>query len=113
MKWNYIDTDGNPKKMGVYWVTLIYPEIRGGERTGRTLAEVSTRYFDRAEIVGNWKMGDQPDHGLIWSEETGSSEDERVWAWAEMEEIPFPKRLPKGVTKSLGWVKDGEALEEE
>ena len=27
-KWNYVETNGNPTKAGMYWVTLIYPMRR-------------------------------------------------------------------------------------
>ncbi len=104
MKWNYVDTDGNPTKEGVYWTTLIYPEYKKGKETGRTLCQISSRYFgniDKEPGLINWKMKDQKDEGLIWTEETGSSMDETVWAWAEMEETPFPERLPAGVVKDI------------
>lgn len=44
-KWNYVEKDGNPTKAGVYWVTLIYPEWKEGQKTGKYIAEVDTRYF--------------------------------------------------------------------
>lgn len=102
MKWHYRDEKGNPQTPGVYWVTLIYPEIRDGKETGRTVAEVDTRYFadiDKNPDLENWVMEDEPEHGLVWTEQTGSFEHERVWAWAELDETPFPERLPEGVEK--------------
>ena len=44
-QWNYVEKDGNPKKAGLYWVTLIYPERKDGKKTGKFMAEVDTRYF--------------------------------------------------------------------
>ena len=44
-QWNYVQKDGNPKKAGLYWVTLIYPERKDGKKTGKFMAEVDTRYF--------------------------------------------------------------------
>ena len=104
MKWHYVDEEGNPKKSGVYWVTLIYPEQKkvdeeGNEwkATGKTLVDVDTRYLGEATKDNlEWKMQGQPDNGLIWTQETGSYEGETVWAWAEMEETPLPERLPEG-----------------
>ena len=62
---------------------------------------VDTLYFcdDKAEGLTDWTMVDEPNDVLVWTEETGSMPNERVWAWAEMEETPFPDRLPEGVTK--------------
>lgn len=37
-KWNYVEKDGNPTKAGVYWVTLIYPEWKEGQKTGKYIA---------------------------------------------------------------------------
>ena len=112
MKWNYVDKDGNPKKAGRYWVTLIYPEVKNvgedgqkHEPTCKMIAEVGSRDFmDITNVYRgtDWRMCDQPETGLVWTEEIGSSEKETVWAWAEMEEIPFPERLPEGVEKYRG-----------
>ena len=89
--WKYIDKDGNPEKEGVYWVVLLY------ENFGKTIAEVDTRYFGEAEKNEGWIMEGQPDTGLVWTEETGSYEGERVWAWAEIGRPQFPERLPENV----------------
>ena len=110
MKWNYVDKDGNPKKAGRYWVTLIYPEMKQvseddtqeWEPTGKMLAEVTARDFtdlSKQPDIKSWIMKGQPESGLAWTEEVGSSQNETVWAWAEMEELPFPERLPEGVEK--------------
>lgn len=106
MKWHYCDEKGNPPKGGIYWVTLIYPEIRDGKETGRTVAEVDTRCYadiDKNPDLRNWVMEGEPEHGLVWTEQTGSSEHERVWAWAELDGTPFPERLPEGVEKCQGY----------
>ena len=109
MDWKYVDTDGNPSKPGMYWVTLIYPEMKqdggGWKPTGKILAEVDTRCFedfDKNPDFKSWKMCDQPDSGLAWSEECGSSQNEKVWAWAEYENPSFPERMPDGVEKYSG-----------
>jgi hypothetical protein len=51
MKWNYVDTDGNPKKEGVYWATIIY---RGWDREKQKPNDdkyvmIDTRYFCNAK----------------------------------------------------------------
>ena len=103
MKWNYVDTDGNPQKEGVYWATIIYHgwDREKQEPNDDKYVMIDTRYFCNAKEkeIDGWKMDDQPDSGLVWTEETGSMPSESVWAWAEMEETPFPDRLPEGVTK--------------
>ena len=104
MEWKYVDKDGNPAKEGVYFVTLIYSEMGDEEVPGHMVAEVDTRYFGDAEKYAGWIMKDQPNTGLVWTKEMGSAEDEVVWAWAELEEAPFPERLPDGVSKYYGWV---------
>ena len=101
MKWNYIDKDGNPTKDGTYWVTLIFSgwDKEKQEPNDVNFVMIDTRYFGDAKECEGWIMNDQPKEGLVWTEETGSMPNERVWAWAEMEETPFPDRLPEGVTK--------------
>ena len=94
MKWNYVK-DGNPTKEGVYWVCLLFPEYNDGP-TGRTAAEINTRWFGTGE---GWRMEGEPETGLAWHEETGSYYHEKVYAWAEHEEPPFPDVLPDGVVK--------------
>ena len=102
MKWHYIDTEGNPQKAGVYWTALIFPEIRDGKDTGRTMVNVETRYFGDAMESKGWIMQDQPEEGLVWTEQSFSWDREKVWAWAELSETPFPERIPDGVYKYEG-----------
>ena len=62
-KWNYVEKDGNPTKAGVYWVTLIYPEWKEGQKTGKYIAEVDTRYFadlKKEPDCKEWIMSGQP-----------------------------------------------------
>jgi len=107
MKWNYVDKDGNPKEAGVYHVTLLYPELdlvegRYWKPTGKMLVTIDDRFFadlTRRPDLAYWKMCGQPDSGLVWTTECGSYANETVWAWAEIEEQPFPERLPAGVEK--------------
>ena len=104
MKWHYMDTEGRPKKEGVYWVTLIFSgwDREKQEPNNERLVTVETRYFGSAEANSGWVMEDEPEEGNVWTEECGSMPNERVWAWAEMEETPFPDRLPDGVKKWEG-----------
>lgn len=105
MNWHYMDTDGRPKKEGLYWVTLIFSgwDREKQEPNNEKFVMVDTRYFcdAKAEDLTDWTMVDEPNDGLVWTEETGSMPNERVWAWAEIEETPFPDRLPNNVKK---WV---------
>ena len=103
MKWKYTDTDGRPKKAGVYWAAVIFNgwDKEKQQPNNELFVMVDTRYFGdaKAEDLESWKMNGEPDEGLVWTEETGSFSNERVWAWAEIEETPFPERLPDGVKK--------------
>ena len=93
MVWHIVEQDGNPTKPGIYLCVLIYPH------EGQNLATVESRCFanldEDPDLVG-WKMDDQPDHGLAWTEETGSSPHEKVYVWAELPPVDYPK-LPEGV----------------
>lgn len=96
-KWQYVEKDGNPTEAGVYLVTLIYPEIDNGKKTGRQFAETDFRYLanlDERPDVKSWALGGQPEHGLVWLERCGSYFGEQVYAW-----MPAPKiaDLPEGV----------------
>lgn len=73
-KWNYVEKDGNPTKAGVYWVTLIYPEWKEGQKTGKYIAEVDTRYFadlKKEPDCKEWIMSGQPEGDFAWTEQTG------------------------------------------
>lgn len=98
-KWHYVEKDGNPIREGDYIVTLVFDEFKNNERTGKKKACVEMRYFgdvDKDPSLKDWKMYDQPDHGLIWTEQCGSSWHEHVHAWIPLEEFPIAK-LPEGV----------------
>lgn len=41
-------------------------------------------------------MIDQPDIGLVWTEQTGSFPNEQVYAWLEISKTELPK-LPEGL----------------
>lgn len=100
-QWNYVEKDGNPKKPGLYWVTLIFPERKGGKKTGKLLAEVASRYYadlDKEPGLKGWTMDGEPDSGLAWTEECGSISGEKVYAWMPIESVEIAK-LPKGVEK--------------
>ncbi len=98
-RWRIVERDGNPKKAGMYFVILIYDEWENGEKTGRSIAEKSTRYFvdiDKNPALRNWVMDDQPDHGFAWTEQTGSIAGERVYAWLDLDYTELPS-VPEGV----------------
>ena len=101
-KWTY-SADGRPDKEGIYWCILLYDEWEDGKRTGRKRAAVDTRYFgDIADDVARtWVMDNEPETGLVWTEETGSYDHEQVWAWRPtLKDDPIYKEdinLPYGV----------------
>lgn len=100
-KWIY-SADGRPDKEGIYWCVLLYDEWEDGKRTGRKRATVDTRYFgDIADDVARtWVMDNEPETGLVWTEETGSYDHEQVWAWRPtLMDDPLCKdiKLPYGV----------------
>lgn len=100
-QWNYVEKDGNPKEPGTYWVTLIYPEWKDNKKTGRLLAEVDTRYFadlDKNPKLKGWIMDSGPENGLAWTEECGSTAEEKVYAWMPMEDIEIAD-LPENVER--------------
>ena len=95
-KWHIVSEDGNPKKAGTYFVMLIYPEWEDGEDTGRRGGCVGTRDLMNAEDARGWIMQDQPEEGLVWTDQVGSTYGESVYAWLELEEAEMPK-FPDGV----------------
>lgn len=100
-KWHYVETDGNPKEPGEYWVTLIHPEWKDGKRTGRNVAEVTQRYFadlDENPDCKYLKMDGEPDEGLAWIEDPGSIMFEKVYAWMPIEDVDIAE-LPEGVER--------------
>ena len=84
-------------------MTLIYPEFKAGKKTGRLLAEIASRYFcdidERPDLIG-WRMTGEPDHGMVWTEDTESYQGESVWAWKPMENIEIAE-LPEGVEEII------------
>lgn len=102
--WKYVEKDGNPTEAGMYWVTLLYDEcftecgVQEIKFTGKKCATVGIRYFgditEDPELAG-WKMDDQPDTGLVWTEETGSSFGEKVWAWLPIGAVSIAE-IPEG-----------------
>ena len=97
MNWN---VGTRPDEEGTYWAVLIYEEIPNDDDEAVQVAEMATRYFgDRAKVGEEWVMDGEPSSGLVWSQESGSAEGEHVYAWAPLEETPFPA-LPEGVVPS-------------
>lgn len=91
--WRIVSEVGNPTEPGEYPCVLIYDEWVDGEPTGRKLAMIDDRYFGDAEEFEGWIMNDQPETGLVWTEQTGSCINESVYAWmpfAEYKRIPLP-----------------------
>lgn len=87
-EWKIVEKDGNPDTEGLYDVVLIVSEGK--------LAVRETRYFGDAAEYHGWIMDDQPEEGLVWTEETGSYPGERVYAWLPAREYPDIE-LPEGV----------------
>ena len=113
-QWRIVERDGNPEKEGIYDVVLIYDEVTAKEvknehivpsyeyeLTGRQFAFMDSRSFEDAKRCGSWAMKGQPDEGLVWSQESGSCYNERVYAWLPPREFPDIE-LPEGVE----WEKD-------
>ena len=74
--------DRNPEEKGTYLVTIEYNKWVDGEMTDEIVTEVDTRWFGNGlELCPNWVMDDQPDEGLVWTEQCGSIKGERVIAW--------------------------------
>lgn len=96
--WRFVARDGNPDKEGVYDVILIYHgwDKAKQEANDELFATRDLRWFGDADKCRGWAMEDQPDHGLVWSEETGSSPRERVYAWLPQRDYPNIA-LPEGV----------------
>ena len=95
-KWRIVSEDGNPETVGTYFVILIQPEWNGEEDTGIRHGCLGTRDFMNAEDAEGWVMEDQPDEGLVWTEQSGSIVGESVYAWLELEKTELPK-VPDGV----------------
>ena len=100
MNWKFVETDGNPTEEGTYVVILIYNgwDKEKQKPNDELFATRDTRWFGDAVKAGceGWVMKDQPDHGLVWTEETGSSPNERVYAWLPKSNYPDIV-LPDGV----------------
>ncbi len=100
MDWKIVERDGNPAVEGEYDVILIYHgwDSEKQEPTDELFATRDARWFGDAVKAGceNWVMKDQPDHGLVWTEQTGSSPNERVYAWLPQRDYPQID-LPEGV----------------
>ena len=108
MNWKLTEKDGNPQKEGIYFVILIAPELKEykmdkdgndvSEYTGRNLAWYDCRYLAKGPINNDsWAMKDQPENAdYYWTEQTGSSFNERVYAWMDISDLDAPE-LPEGV----------------
>jgi len=101
--WNIVSEVGNPKKPGLYPVTLIYREVENGEETGRKCAVIDSRYFAPAsEDAEGWAMDDQDTtQPAYWVEETGSYFGENVYAWKNFDDSDFPP-LPDDIVIKEG-----------
>lgn len=98
MNWKIVEKDGNPTSEGTYDVILIYNgwDKEKQQPNDELFATRDTRWFGDAEANEGWVMKGQPDHGLVWTEETGSSPNERVYAWLPQRDYPDID-LPDGV----------------
>ena len=74
-----------PTEAGEYFVYLEFEEYKNGQPTGRKEREIDIRHFGTCY---SWKMDGEPDEGLVWEEQTGSSMGEKVLAWMKMPKEP-------------------------
>jgi len=85
--------DASPICAGVYVVTLTCEGWNQEKQEPDGIIRdpyIETREYCDVEKAGSWKMHDQPDEGLVWTEETGSGPNERVTAW-----MPVPGPMPE------------------
>lgn len=108
MQWKIVEKDGNPTKEGMYFVILTAPNVESHgmnpdgtykmEYLGGRTAAIDARYYAKGPARGDsWIMCDQDENApFYWTEQTGSSFEETVYAWLDIapEEIP---PLPEGV----------------
>lgn len=113
LNWHYSAKE-RPTKEGTYLCVLLhnvpkriykadgmYQDENGKKfdwgETDKVIAEVETRFFGY-EPDDAWVMRGEPwtPDTMVWTEQTGSYEGERVWAWAEMDDRP-DMPLPNGV----------------
>lgn len=85
--WRY----DRPTVESEYLCILIFPEFKDGEKTGKTQAAIGVRWFGDDQ---DWAMDDEPEEGLVWTSQTGSFGEEKVFAWRE---LPAIDKLPEGV----------------
>ena len=96
-KWHIVSEDGNPKTAGQYFVIVFYhPWEFGAPVEDKLCGCVDVRDFMDAKQAQNWVMDDQPDEGLVWTEQTGSCAGESVYAWLELDEAELPV-IPENV----------------
>lgn len=95
--WHIVSEDGNPLVEGLFLAIVIYPEWDGGKDTGKRHACIDVRAFMDAKEAEGWIMDDQPEEGLVWTEQTGSIKGESVYAWLELDRDDMPE-LPEEVT---------------
>ena len=101
--WKYIETDGNPEEMGTYYCLLVSPqELENGDVIPHY--EFDERWFGDAQspVAAGWIMCGQPDHGLVWTEQCGSRENERVYAWKELPDASGVVVDPAAFSRLLG-----------
>ena len=105
MDWKIVEKDGNPTKADTYYCIVIHPEVFRDEKanewveTGKLIAERDTRFFadlEQTPDLKSWAMENQPDTGLVWTEQTGSHLGEYVYAWLPNVDEELPE-LPEGV----------------
>lgn len=96
-EWCLTAKDGNPDEAGNYYVIVIYPECRPDHDLSKRYAELTTRYCNEYNPDDGWVMKGQPDHGMVWYEDSGSSPNEYVYAWLPVCPVKDDIELPKGV----------------
>lgn len=85
--------DASPISAGIYVVTMTCEGWDTEKQEPNGIIGnpyVSTREYCDAEKAGAWRMYDQPEEGLVWSEESGSGPNEKVIAW-----MPVPGPMPE------------------
>lgn len=96
--WLFVNKDGNPKKEGYYWCTLIADIYKDGEPTGQKVAYGDLRaYEDVTKLSEEYRMKDQPREGLGWVRDADGFGSETVYAWNTEKKSVGVCDLPEGI----------------
>lgn len=90
--WYVVERDGNPKKTGYYWCTMI-----AEREDGQKVAYADLRNFgDVTNLLDEYRMKDQPLTGLGWSRDSDGLPTEVVYSWSD-EVVIGTSDVPEGV----------------